>query len=246
MTIQSKTYDKSSERTHSDVVAGYDVPFSALDLSLSFDTMETKSTTKNLEGEIWKPILGWEGIYEISNKGRVKSLERIIEFQKGSLENIKAKRIQKEKIIKGLLRNGYYHVQLHNNCKIKTWKIHRLVAIAFIPNPNNYPIINHKDENKLNNCVDNLEWCDYKYNLNYGTSRKRLSKSITKSRGIKVIQKDKNGNLIARYNSFQEAANAVGVNRTNIYRVARNIHYKGWGGKSYKKPTAGGYIWELE
>lgn len=82
MTIQSKTYGKSSGRTYSDVVAGYDVPITALDLSFSSDTMETKSTIENLEGEIWKDIKNYEGLYKISNHGRVKSLERYTEYQK--------------------------------------------------------------------------------------------------------------------------------------------------------------------
>ena len=215
------------------------------DCRFSFSIMKTRLSVQNLEGEVWMPIPNWEGLYEISNKGRVKSLERTIEYNKNSSKGIVVKRTYKEKILKGLLRNGYYHIHLHNNCKIKVWKIHRLVAIAFIPNPNNYPIINHKDENPKNNCVENLEWCDYKYNANYGNCRKKMSKSDIKNRGIKVIQKDKNGNVIARYNSFQEAAIAVGVSRTSIYRAARNIHCKGWGGKCYKQPTSKGFIWEL-
>ena len=104
MTIQSKTYDKSSGRTHSDVVAGYDVPFSALDLSLSFDTMETKSTIKNLEGEIWKDIKNYEGLYKISNYGRVKSLGRYTEYQNClSDDRIGIKSRVNEKILKGRL-----------------------------------------------------------------------------------------------------------------------------------------------
>lgn len=207
--------------------------------------MEKQSKIKDLEGEIWKPIQGWEGLYEISNKGRVKSLERIIEYNKTSSSDIVVKRTNKEKILKGLLRNNYYHVQLHNNCKTQTWKIHRLVAIAFLQNPNNYPIINHKDENPHNNCVENLEWCDYKYNANYGNCREKMSDARVRMFGVKVTQKDKNGNFITRYNSFQEASIATGVPRSHIWRAARNKHNKGWKGRSYKQQTAGGYVWEL-
>lgn len=124
--------------------------------------------------EVWKDIEGYEGIYKISNYGRVKSLER-----KDCLG-----RIIKEKILK--LRedkDGYLLITLHKNKKVKTFKVHRLVAEAFITNPNNYPIINHKDENPSNNHASNLEWCTQKYNCNYGN---RVLK-YTKSRGKKVI-----------------------------------------------------------
>lgn len=117
--------------------------------------------------EIWKDIKGYEGLYQISNYGNVKSLERVIEDNKGSY-------IKKEKILTPTINNrGYYHIGLRNNSKTKYYYVHRLVAEAFIPNPNNYPIINHKDEDKTNNKVDNLEWCTPKYNANYGTAIQR-------------------------------------------------------------------------
>lgn len=246
MTIKSKTYDKSSGRTHSDVVAGYDVPFSALDLSLSFDTMETKSTIENLEGEIWKDIKNYEGLYQVSNYGRVKSLERYTEYQNClSNDRIGIKSKVNGKIMVGTIRFGYHYVGLTKNGKTKHFRVHRLVAEAFIENPNNLPIINHKDENKQNNRVDNLEWCDCKYNLNYGNSRKKLSTSMVKNIGVKVIQKDKNGNLIAIYDSIQEASRTTGVPNQNINKVVHQKYNKGRNGKYYKRTTAGGYIWEL-
>ena len=114
--------------------------------------------------EIWKDIQGYEGQYMVSNLGRVKS------FKKNSNGNIL--KISDD-------GNGYKQISLYKNGKSKTWKIHRLVAIAFIPNPNDLPQVNHKDEDPSNNCVDNLEWCDGKYNSNYGNHNKKLSEAHT-------------------------------------------------------------------
>lgn len=241
MTIQSKTYDKSSGRTHSDVVAGYDVPFSALDLSLSFDTMETQSKIENLEGEIWKDIPNYEGLYKVSNLGRFISLKREVVGHNGGKYEIK------DRIFYGNLNkhNGYLYIHLSQNGKGHGFRAHKIVALVFIPNPNNYPIINHKDENKQNNRADNLEWCDSRYNANYGNARKKLSASLVKSKGVKVIQKDKSGKIIAKYNSIQEAERATGVQHQLIGKVVNKKYDKEWNGKYYKRTTAGGFIWEL-
>lgn len=97
--------------------------------------------------EIWKDIEGYEGKYQVSNTGEVKSLN-----YRGS---------GKTKLLRQTAdKDGYKCVIFCKNGKVKGYKVHRLVAIAFIPNPNSLPIINHKDEDKTNNCVDNLEWCD--------------------------------------------------------------------------------------
>ena len=101
--------------------------------------------------EIWKDIKGYEGLYQVSNFGRVKSSTKIL-----------ANRLSKR---------GYYIVTLYKNAKGVTKTVHRLVAQAFIPNPDNLPQVNHKDENKLNNRVDNLEWCTAKYNINYSSAK---------------------------------------------------------------------------
>ena len=104
----------------------------------------------------------------MSNLGRVRSLERDVYFPNGTIHRIK------EKILVPVLDNkGYQFVGLHKNGKRKDMKVHRLVAMAFIPNPENKPMVNHKDENPLNNCVDNLEWCTASYNANYGTRNQR-------------------------------------------------------------------------
>ena len=115
--------------------------------------------------EEWKDIKGYEELYQISSLGRVKSLKN----NRGNY---------REKILSNIPnKNGYIIVQLKKNGTSKPFSVHRLVAQAFIPNPNNYPQVNHKDENKENNRVDNLEWCTAKYNSNYGTKIKRVSEA---------------------------------------------------------------------
>ena len=127
--------------------------------------------------EIWNDIEGLEGVYQVSNLGRVKSLDRYVN---GRINGRKS-------YIKGCFltplcgcgrRKKYLHVNLCVNGKCKKYSIHQLVAKAFIPNPNNLPLVNHKDENPSNNFVDNLEWCDAKYNINYGTRNKRVSEKM--------------------------------------------------------------------
>jgi hypothetical protein len=112
-----------------------------------------------MENEIWKPVVGYEGLYEVSNFGRVKSIHRY--------------HCNNEIIMKTSyrVRGGYECVILCKNNKKKSKRVHRLVAEAFIPNPSGLPIINHKDENPRNNRVSNLEWCDYQYNYYYTYNR---------------------------------------------------------------------------
>ena len=116
--------------------------------------------------EIWKPIEGYEGLYEISSYGRVKSLERY-RSNNGGIQ------LLKERIMNPLDYNGYKNVLLWKNGSKKKEYVHRLVAKAFLPNPDNLKEVNHKDENPSNNMVENLEWCDHRYNMNYGTARER-------------------------------------------------------------------------
>ena len=122
--------------------------------------------------EIWKDIEGYEGLYQVSNMGRVKSVERM--KWSGKCYYKAPERILKPRKNGG----GYLVVMLSKNGKVKTCRVHRLVATAFIPNPNNLPQINHIDENKGNNHMENLEWCDSKYNNNYGTHNKRVSEKL--------------------------------------------------------------------
>lgn len=103
--------------------------------------------------EIWKNIDGYDGKYQVSNKGRIKSFHG------------------KTKIRKPAISGRYYMVTLSNNGVVKVFNIHRLVAITFLPNPNNYPVVNHKDHNPLNNDVRNLEWCTQQYNSEHGNAK---------------------------------------------------------------------------
>ena len=158
--------------------------------------------------EEWRQIQGYEGLYEVSNLGRVKSLERYDKM--GRL--IKEKTLNPRKH-----KKGYLYVGLSKDGIQKKYSIHRLVAIAFIPNPNNLPQVNHKDENKENNCLDNLEWCTNEYNCNYGNHGKNISKSLlggtlseqtrqrmSEARSIKIVQLSLNGKLIKIWNSLRE------------------------------------------
>lgn len=120
--------------------------------------------------EIWKPIKGYEGLYEVSNFGQVRSVDRYVRFGRWGDDQT---RLRKSKLLSLKEDFGHYRVTLFKESKRKLFFVHRLVAEAFIPNPYNLPVINHKDENGHNNRVDNLEWCTVKYNVNYGTSIKR-------------------------------------------------------------------------
>lgn len=149
------------------------------------------------EREIWKDIEGYEGLYEISSFGRVKSYNGYGHAKKILLKPGKCR---------------YYNVILSKNGEKKSFLIHRLVAQAFIPNPNNCAYINHKDENKLNNNVDNLEWCTQKYNCNYGT---RTERGHLKQRK-KINQYDLNGVFIKTWNSRQDINKKLGIPITTI------------------------------
>jgi hypothetical protein len=121
--------------------------------------------------EIWKDIAGYEGRYQVSNHGRIKSLERRCRAKSYT------RRVPEKIYAQTVDTYGYPIVMLHLDGKRKTRTVHRLVAETFIPNPQNFKQVNHKDENKRNNHVDNLEWCDTQYNSAYGTRVDRLKKT---------------------------------------------------------------------
>lgn len=114
--------------------------------------------------EIWKPVKHYEGFYEVSNYGRVKSIERDVFMYDGT----KSRHVKEHFVPHHDNGKGYLYVILYKNNVSKREYVHRIVAMAFIPNPDNLPQVNHKDEDKQNNYVDNLEWCTCKYNNNYG------------------------------------------------------------------------------
>lgn len=126
--------------------------------------------------EEWRPVEGYEGLYEVSNLGRVRSVDRYVV---DSLEN---RRFYKGKVLSpGIRPDGYLFVILSCNGKSKTINVHRIVAQAFIPNFDNLPMVNHKDEDKSNNRVDNLEWCNAKYNNTYGTRQDKVRETAIKN-----------------------------------------------------------------
>lgn len=170
--------------------------------------------------EIWKDVCNYEGYYQISNKGRIKSLDRYVE-RNGKLVKVKGK-------ILNLNKNnaGYYYLNLCTNNSRKKFLIHRLVAIAFIPNQNKLKCINHKDENKSNNSVENLEWCNHKYNSNYGNIRSKLSDKKCKS--VICLELNK------KFKSQTEAANYFNIKQSAISFCCNNSNR-----------TAGGYHWQF-
>ena len=158
------------------------------------------------------PIKGFENRYLISNTGNVFS-------------------IKSNKILKPEIRRNYYSVQLFNGKTYKHYSIHRLVASHFIPNPNNFLYVNHKDENKLNNCVSNLEWCTASYNVRYGTSIKRAVEKKSK----RVLQLDRQFNTLNIFSSVAEAERQTGIPNPNIIKCCKG-----------KRKTAGGFVWKYE
>ena len=155
--------------------------------------------------EIWKDIPDWED-YQVSNLGNVKSLK-----------------YGKERIMKTTYREGYQYVFLRNKRfkRDKKMAVHRLVAMAFLPNPNNLPQVNHKDECRHNNMVSNLEWCTAKYNVDYSQAKK-------------VNQYDVNMTLIKQWDCVNDAGRTLNINPSNISQCCRgNIKYS----------VAGGFIW---
>lgn len=154
--------------------------------------------------EIWKEIKGYEELYQVSNLGRVKSLDRVI-----SNRNYKGKLLKSSKT-----KGGYLQVSLWKENKLKRCYIHRLVAEAFLPNPLNLPCVNHKDENKTNNHVENLEWCSYEYNNRYGTRTEKITKTMNKP----VLQLRMDGSLVRVWPSVREVERQLHFNKTSISR----------------------------
>ena len=170
--------------------------------------------------EIWKDINGYEGIYQVSNLGNVRGLDRI---------NANGQRVRGKMLTPCLNKDGYLKVGLCKNGKRATCTVHRLVALTFVPNKEKFPEINHKDEIKTNNCASNLEWCTNEYNLSYGT---RLLRATAHQHRVKVIQKSANGELIKVWESTR-AADKCGYNKSGI-----------WACQNGKVSTYKGYRWE--
>ena len=192
--------------------------------------------------EIWRDIEGYEGLYQVSNEGRVKSLQREILYKDGR------KKVLEEKILRNFISDlGYYHVMLSKNGVPKRYKVHRLVAKAFIPNPDNLPIINHKDENPKNNVVDNLEWCTQGYNVRYGTmiERGRQTQFNREDLSKEVEQYTLDGDLVETFKSASEVERKNPQFKTaSVARCCRGgqiLNGKWQTITSYK-----GYIWKYK
>lgn len=176
--------------------------------------------------EYWKYIKGYEGLYMVSTKGRIKSVDHYIKSKGGV-------RLVKGKILKQDLIKGYLRVTLFKDGVSNHYLVHRLVAEAFIENLNKLPSVNHKDENKLNNCVDNLEWCTQTYQINYGDRNNKVATKLSKP----VLQYTLDMVLVAEYPSANEAERQTGIKQSQITNCCNG---------KYGFKTAGGYIWEYK
>lgn len=189
-----------------------------------------------MENEIWKDVKGFENLYQVSNLGRVKSLERVVNGRWGKYS------VKSKLLTNYVSKSGYIVVSLSKDGKVSYKKVHRLVANAFIPNPDNLPQVNHKDEVKTNNTVilnedgsvdfdkSNLEWCTPTYNLNYGSRSIKAAKTNSK----KVYQYTIDGVLVKVWDSLKDVVKG-GFNNRGVGFVATR-----------KRKTSGGYIWKYE
>lgn len=178
----------------------------------------------------WRSVKGYDGRYLVSNTGLIYS------------------KISNKVLKPNKMSNGYLSVELFKDGKSKRLLIHRLVAETFIDNPESLPIVNHKDEDRTNNSVDNLEWCTQKYNANYGNAleKKKRNRTVSdavknslllgsKSRQISVLQFTKSGEFLKRFNSAVEAGRILKINASHIGETCKQI-----------RKSAGGFCWQYE
>lgn len=184
--------------------------------------------------EIWKPVKDYEGLYEVSNLGRVRSVDRFVLGSKGSLRHIKGKYLIPHKNNK-----GYYLCDLYKENRRKNVLLHRAVAEAFVPNEYNLPYINHIDNNRENCVFTNLEWCTQSYNVKYSydtTDRKSIMnwKSGKENRNSKpILMYSKDGVFIKSFDCISDAERELGISNNGIVACLKK-----------RNKTAGGYIWE--
>ena len=173
---------------------------------------------ESLENEVWKDIPSLKGRYQASNMGRIKRIAS------GKI---------REHILKQFRVGEYMSVGPSvNNVRVQR-RVHRLVAMAFIPNPNNLPEVNHKNEDKTDNKVENLDYCDRAYNCNYGTRNKKIAEKLKNNHGNKsVIGINKITGLTLEFDSAREAERVLGINNGNIIGCCKG-----------KKKSAGGFQW---
>lgn len=177
--------------------------------------------------EIWKDVTGYEGLYMVSNLGKVASVLR-----QGTKGNILTPTINKR---------GYHFVGLNKDHVRKNFKVHRLVAVAFIPNPCGYSEINHIDGDKSNNCVENLEWTDRKGNMGHArqmgvmkNARAKLDEWNSANWKIPVISTNVKTGAERRFDCISDAASALGVQATKISACLKGKR-KSTGGYTFRK-----------
>lgn len=180
-----------------------------------------------LPGEKWALAKDCGGRYAVSTFGRVAALSFL--YYQGKYPCYRKQRIKHQSI-----HAGYYSTNIIKGEQNRLYRVHRLVAETFIPNPNNLPCVNHKDENKKNNHVENLEWCTYQYNVRYGEQYKvRASKSRQELKYRKpIVQLALDGSFVAEHRSVYYAALATGIEKSSIKQCLKG-----------KRKTCGGFLW---
>lgn len=165
--------------------------------------------------EIWKDVAGYEGLYQVSNLGNVRSLSHVVRCKNSGF------RVQPGKNLKCCFDGNYMHVTLFNHGVRDIQLVHRLVALAFINNPNNLPQVNHKDGNKLNNNKNNLEWCTPSANNKHAFRMGLNTPQITHYRGVLAFRAN-DGSFVGEYKSQHEAAKTLGLSVCGICSVLHN------------------------
>lgn len=191
---------------------------------------------EDFEGEIWKDIPDFEGLYQVSNMGRVKSLDRHVVYKRPQ-DNADRHRFFPSTILKASTYGNYLICHVGVNRKVKAIKYHRLVCSVFNPNPNKLPEVNHLNEIKTDNRAENLEWCTRLRNARWGTAIQRKAIALTNRTDISkvVFQFSLDGVYIAKYPSATEAERQTGVKTTNILSACYDK----------RNSSAGGYLWSF-
>ena len=178
--------------------------------------------------ELWKDIPNYNGLYQASNMGNIRSLDRMVNAKNGS------KCLKKGKmLIPQILHDGYYQVRLCDNGKSRQYRIHQLVAMCFVEKQKGNNQVNHIDECLTNNNASNLEWCTISYNNNYGGRIQRIKKSMKNGKNSKsVIQMDLNGKIIKEWDSMSEVQRVLGISSSKIAMCCKG-----------KRNKTGGFKW---
>ena len=173
--------------------------------------------------EVWKSPPGYDGLYLVSSFGRVRSLPRMVRKWRG--KSCVLELFEGQILTPYETKKGYLSVRLYKDGKSHDFPVHRLVLLTFVPNPENFPQVNHRDEDKKNNRLDNLEWCSAEYNMNYGHCRDTIRRPVAQYTKLMEFKKE--------FDSIISASRETGICATNIWSCAKR-----------KRPSAGGFIWQ--